>query len=160
MEPIDSIKRQTTISMDIFLRNFSKVPDDKLTWVPAPTAKSALRIAAHTALYACRFAKMIRDQALPAPSNISEWVAQRDAEEEAITDREQIETIFREGTAEVLAALDALTEADINVVIDSGQGWPMSMRYLITLPAWHTANHTGQIDFLQTCWDDQHVYVG
>lgn len=36
----------------------------------------------------------------------------------------------------------------------------MSMRYLITLPAWHTANHTGQIDFLQTCWDDQHVYVG
>ena len=146
--------------MDIFLRNFSKVPDDKLTWVPAPTAKSALRIAAHTALYAGRFAKMIRDQALPLPSNISEWVAQRDAEEEAITDRGQIETIFREGTAEVLAALDALTEEDINVVIDSGQGWTMSMRYLITLPAWHTANHTGQIDFLQTCWDDQHVYVG
>lgn len=146
--------------MDIFLRNFSKVPDDKLTWVPAPTAKSALRIAAHTALYAGRFAKMIRDQALPVPSNISEWVAQRDAEEEAITDREQIETIFREGTAEVLAALDALTEEDINLVIDSGQGWTMSMRYLITLPAWHTANHTGQIDFLQTCWDDQHVYVG
>ena len=103
---------------------------------------------------------MIRDQALPAPSNISEWVAQRDAEEEAITDREHIETIFREGTAEVLAALDALTEEDINLVIDSGQGWTMSMRYLITLPAWHIANHTGQIDFLQTCWDDQHVYVG
>jgi hypothetical protein len=145
--------------MEIFLRNFSFVPDDKLTWTPAPTAKSALRIAAHTALYAGRFARMMRDRELPAPNNLTEWLAQRNAEEVAITRRADIEAVFRKGTYEVLAALDSLTPEDIGRSLDSGQGWSMPMTFLMNLPGWHATLHTGQIDYLQTCWDDQEVYV-
>jgi hypothetical protein len=146
--------------MEYFLRNFSHVPDDKLNWTPVPTAKSAIRIAAHTALYAGRFARMIRDRTLPAPENLAEWLAQRDAEEVAITSRVEMEKIFREGTAEVLVALDTLMPEELELSLDSGQGWSMPMKQLMGLPGWHATLHAGQIDYLQTCWDDQQIYVG
>ena len=156
---VESLKKDTENCMEIFLRNFSKVPDDKLIWTPTPTTKSALRIAAHTALYSKRFAAMIRDRKLPAPENLEEWLAERNAEEVAITSRAEIEPIFREGTAEVLAAIETLSEDELEGTLDSGQGWTMSMAWLVGLPAWHATLHTGQIDFLQTCWDDQEIYV-
>lgn len=160
MDLIESSKQRAVSCMEFFLRNFSHVPDEKLSWTPTPTAKSAIRIAAHTALYAGRFARMIRDRRQPAPENLNEWLAERDAEEVAITSREEVETIFREGTAEVLAALDTLTPEDLEMSLDSGQGWSMPMKQLIGLPGFHATLHAGQIDYLQTCWDDQRVYVG
>lgn len=159
MDLIESAKQRAVNGMEMFLRNFAHVPDDKLNWTPAPTAKSALRVAAHTALYAGRFAKMIRDRRTPAPENLEEWLAQRNAEEIAITSREEMERVFREGTAEVLAALDTLKPEDVELSIDSGQGWSMPMTQLMVLPGWHATLHLGQIDYLQTCWDDQEVYV-
>lgn len=146
-------------NMEMFLRNFSHVPDDRLTWAPTPTSKSALRIAAHTALYAGRFARMIEARALPAVSDLDAWLAEREAEEVAITRSEEIEPLFRSGTEEVLAALDSLTPEEVAMVLDSGQGWTTTMKYLMTLPGWHATLHTGQIDYLQTCWNDQHIYV-
>lgn len=160
MDLIESCKQRTVSSMEMFLRNFSKVPDDKLTWQATPTAKSALRIGAHTALYAGRFAQMIKNRTLPAPANLTDWLAGLEAEETAITSREEVERIMREGTAEVLEALDSLKPEDLDIKIDSGQGWSMSMQQVMGLPAFHATLHCGQIDFLQTCWDDQEIYVG
>lgn len=160
MDLIESSKQRAVSCMEYFLRNFSHVPDDKLHWSPTPTSKSAIRIAAHTALYAGRFARMIRDRKTPAPENLQEWLAARDAEEIAITNRHEIEKIFRAGTDEVLSALDTLTPDEIEMSIDSGQGWSMPMKQLMGLPGFHATLHAGQIDFLQTCWDDQQVYVG
>src|SRR5690349_887989 len=100
MDRIEQAKKRAVSGMEFFLRNFAHVPDDKLNWTPVPTAKSALRIAAHTALYAGRFAAMIRDRRLPQPENLDEWLAQRVAEEVAITDRQEMERVFRAGTEE------------------------------------------------------------
>ncbi|MFM9874113.1 MAG: DinB family protein [Fimbriimonadaceae bacterium] len=161
MERVKTLSKVSAIqNMEMFLRNFSNVPDDKLTWQATPTAKSAIRIAAHTALYAGRFAEMIRNRELPNPENLTEWLAQREAEEIAITCREDIESIFRAGTEEVIAALESLTPEEIESTLDSGQGWSIKMTFLMNLPGWHATLHTGQIDFLQTCWDDQEIYVG
>jgi hypothetical protein len=156
---VEASKKSAVQGMEMFLRNFSHVPDDKLTWTPTPTAKSAIRIAAHTALYAGRFARMIEDRQLPGGDNLEEWLAQRNAEEVAITCRVEMESIFRKGTEEVLAALDSLTPEEIGRSLDSGLGWSMPMTFLMNLPGFHATLHTGQIDYLQTCWDDQHVYV-
>ncbi|MCW5945412.1 MAG: DinB family protein [Fimbriimonadales bacterium] len=160
MELIETSKQRAVSCMEYFLRNFSHVPDDKLHWTPTPTAKSAIRIAAHTALYAGRFAKMIRDRRLPVTGRLQEWLAERDAEEMAITTREEVERVFREGTKEVLEALDTLKPEDIELSLDSGQGWAMPMTFLIGLPGFHATLHAGQIDYLQTCWGDMEVYVG
>jgi hypothetical protein len=160
IDEIDASKKRAVSGMDLFLRNFSYVPDDKLNWTPVPSSKSALRIAAHTALYAGRFASMIRERRLPVPENLEQWLAERNAEEVAVTNREDVEKIFRAGTAEVIAALDGLSAADVELTLDSGQGWTAPMRQLMALPGWHATLHTGQIDYLQTCWDDQEIYVG
>lgn len=145
--------------MEHFLKVFSFVPDQKLNWTPTPTAKSAIRIAAHTALYAERFARMIQDRKLAAVDNLEEWLAQRNAEEAAVTSRMEIEGFFRRGTEEVIAALDSLTPEDIEISLDSGQGWSMPMTFLMNLPGFHATLHAGQIDYLQTCWDDQEVHL-
>ncbi|HMS57088.1 MAG TPA: DinB family protein [Fimbriimonadaceae bacterium] len=159
MDFVELSKQRAVSGMEFFLRNFSYVPDDKLHWTPTPTSKSAIRIAAHTALYAGRFAKMIMARQLPQPENLDEWVAANNAEEVAITTREEMERVFRQGTADVLAALDTLTEEEVESTLQSGQGWSMPMTQLIGLPGWHATLHAGQIDYLQTCWDDQRVYV-
>jgi len=157
---VEICKKGALDGMKMFLRNFSHVPDDRLAWTPAPGAKSAIRIAAHTALYAGRFAQMIEDRKLPVPESLEAWVAEREAEERAVTDRFEIERIFREGTDRVLVALDGLSSDDIALTLDSGQGWTMPMQFLMTLPGWHATLHTGQIDYLQTCYGDQEIYVG
>jgi len=160
MNSVEAAKKSAINNMEMFLRNFSHVPDDKLDFKPVPTAKSPLRIAAHTALYAGRFANMIRERGLPTPDSIEEWVAANEAEEVAVKTRAEVERIFREGTAEVLAALDSLTPEEVEMTLESGQGWSMPMKFLMDLPGWHATLHTGQIDYLQTCWDDQQIYVG
>lgn len=145
-------------AMESFLKDFSHVPDDKLNWSPTPTSKSALRIAAHTSLYMARFAKMIQARSLPNHENLEAWLAEREAQELAIVSREEIEPIFLKGTDDVLVALDSLSPDEIGMTLDSGFGWTASMTWLMRLPGLHTNAHGGQIDFLQTCWDDQVVH--
>src|SRR5580692_10668917 len=118
---VASYKVSAVQGMEYFLRNFSFVPDDRLIWTPTPTAKSAIRIAAHTALYAGRFARMINERKLPGSDNLEDWLAQRDAEEAAITSRMDVESIFRKGTDDVIEALDSLTLDEIGSSLDSGQ---------------------------------------
>jgi len=153
-----SCKKLAVEGMEEFLRSLSFVPNDKLNWQPTPTAKSALRIAAHTALYAARFASMIETRKLPFTGSLDEWIAQRNAEEVAITNRADIEVIFRQGTTEVLAALDSLTPELIATPLDFGVGFTPPMEFLLKLPGMHAISHAAQIDYLQTCWDDQEVH--
>lgn len=160
MTAIEAAQHRAMSAMEMFLRNFSKVPDERLHWQAAPGAKTPLRIAAHTALCAARFAAMIRTRTLPQPDNLEVWLAQRNAEEECITTRAEVETIFRAGTAQVIAAMQELTVEDMDAMLESGQGWQMPMRFLVDLPDTHANLHCGQIDFLQTCWGDQNVYFG
>ena len=124
---VASCKEIAVRGMEVFLKTFSFVPDDKLTWTPTPTAKSAIRIAAHTALYAGRFARWIKDGKLPAVDNLPEWLAQINAEEEAITSRTEMESIFRKNTEEWLGAWESIeietgeVEAFGDRVVGAGQ---------------------------------------
>lgn len=102
---------------------------------------------------------MIRNRKLFMPEDLNAWLAEREAEEIAIKTREEVERAFREGTAELLEALDSLTPEETEMTLDSGQGWSFPMTQLMGLPGFHNTLHAGQIDYLQTCWDDQHVYV-
>lgn len=159
MNLIQQGKQSVQQGMDHFLRNFSHVPEDKLNWKPAPTAKSALEVAAHTACHMARFASMLRDRRLPQPESLEALLEQWRQEEAAVASRGQMEEIFRLGASEVLAALDSLAEEDLAIVFDSGMGWTLPMARLVELPGWHITLHLGQIDYLQTCWGDLQIYV-
>ena len=157
---VELCKKEAKDGMDMFLRNFSHVPAERLNWTPTPTAKSALRVAAHTTLCYARFAEMIQNRATPQVADLDAWLAQRISEETAVTTVEEVKRAFHTGLEQTCAALDSLTAEEVDMELDSGQGWTMSMRFLMKLPAWHATLHLGQIDYLQTCWDDQQIYVG
>ncbi len=159
MENLITICQEAAVeSMQSFIKTFSYVPDDKLTWKPFPTAKSAMRIAAHTALYVNRFAEMLRDRRLPVGDEIPGIRARMNAAEEALTDRQEMERVFQRNTEEFVRVIELLTPAEIDSMLDSTFGYPVPLTFLMWLPSRHTIGHEGQIDYLQTCWDDQEVH--
>jgi len=157
-ELIASCKESAVWGMEHFLKVLSFVPEDKLDWSPSPTAKSARKIAAHTAVYPSAFAKMIRDRRLPLGDEIPAFVAHMADAQNSLTDLAEIEAQFRSGTEELLAAFDGLTPDAVGLILDSGQGWTMPMTFLMRLPGVHAAGHAAQIDYLQTCWGDEQVH--
>lgn len=150
---------EATEGMEYFLRNFSFVPEDHLTFRVTPTAKTPIEIAAHVAVFPARFARMIRDMELPSPDNLDEWLSQVRAEEAAIQSRDQMIEVFRQGTSTVIEALEGVSPEQTAISLDTGFGWKMPVTRLMRLPGWHATLHAGQIDFLQTCWGDQQIYV-
>ena len=152
---VDSCKKRATHAMEHFLKVFSFVPDDKLDWKPVATAKSALEIAAHCAGYSNGFAGIIASGAFPA--DVQEFLGPIQARIESIRTREEAEAMLRQGTAETLAALDAVKPEWIDSTVETPIG-PTPFLFFMTIPANHLVNHTGQIDYLQTCWGDQEVH--
>ena len=141
--------------MKMFLRNLSHVPEDKLSWSPAPSARSALQIAAHCAGYSHGFAAIIGAGKFPA--SVEEYLAPIDARVQAITSVGQAESVLREGIADTLASLDRVRPEQIGSTIETPIG-STPFLFFMNIPAIHLYIHTGQIDYLQTCWDDQQVY--
>jgi len=113
------------------------------------------------AVTAGNFARMIRDRRLlPEGQDVPTMVAHLRELEAALTSREDVIKVLRENTEAILAALDGLDEAAVEMEMDSTLGWTMPMTFLMKLPGIHGFVHTGQIDFLQTCWGDMEIYVG
>lgn len=157
MPDLITISQQRAVhAMEHFLIVLSFVPEDKLTWSPSPTAKNAIQIAAHTAVTAGNFAKMLNERQLP--QNVEEHLARTNAAEAALTTIADIEAAFRKNTDDVVAALATLTPEEVDMRLDSGQGWDAPMTWLMNLPAMHATGHTYQLDYLQTCWGDLEVH--
>jgi hypothetical protein len=148
-------KDRATSAMDMFLRNLSHVPEDKLTWSPSPTAKSALQIAAHVAGYSGGFASVIRAGTFPATAE--EFLGPINARIEGIQTVQQAEAVLRQGIADTLAALDTVRPEQIDRSLETPIG-STPFLFFMTIPSVHLVLHTGQIDYLQTCWGDQEVY--
>ena len=151
---ITMCKQRATEAMEQFLHVLSFVPADKLTWSPTPTAKSALQIAAHCAGYSGGFASIIRTGKFPS---VEEFLGPIESAIKSVTTLDQAETVLRKGIADTIAALDAVRPEQIGAMIDTPIG-PQPFTFFMTIPARHLDTHTGQIDYLQTCWDDQEVH--
>lgn len=150
-EMIGQAKQSIVMGKERFLKTFSFVPDDKLNWSPTPTAKSALRIAAHVGLSNQGMAGIVRGEKFPFAS-MKEMFEDVEPAEKAITTREQAIKQIEDGTSMALAALDALTPE--RLAADAGLPMPMPMGQFIMIIGMHMLNHAAQIDYLQTCWGD------
>lgn len=152
---IKSCQLRAQYAKEQFLRNFSHVPDDKLDWSPVPNAKSALQIAAHCAGYSQGFASILRSGTFPATTD--EFLGPINARIASITTREQAVAVLEQGIEETIAALSELKPEQTDATLDTPIG-PTPFIFFMTIPANHLVNHTGQIDYLQTCWGDDQVY--
>ena len=66
--------------------------------------------------------------------------------------------MLRSGIEMTNCAYDTVSEEQIcsNLVTPQGS---TPFNFFLELPAVHLYLHTGQIDFLQTCWVDQEIYL-
>src|SRR5262245_28170512 len=119
-EIISMCKERATSAMDLFLCVLSFVPEDKLAWSPAPTAKNALQIAAHCAGYSGGFATII--SAGKFPGSVEEFLGPIQSKIESVTTVEQAEVMLRKGIADTVAALDTVKPEQISAMIETPQG--------------------------------------
>lgn len=151
-EVIGQAKQTIVMGKERFLKTFSFVPDDKLTWSPSSTSKSALQIAAHIGLSNEGMAGIVRGEKPPF-SNMAELFQIMNVEEKKITSREQAIAVIESGTNTALAALDALTPEKLAGPAGV-PGMEMPMAQFIMIIGSHVMNHAAQIDYLQTTWGD------
>jgi hypothetical protein len=148
-------KARVTAAMEHFLRVLSFVPEDKLTWRPTPTAKSALQIAAHCAGYSGAFAAVIRSGLFPRTTE--EFLGPIQSIIKSIATTDDVDAALRKGTAETLAALDTVRPEQIGASVATPIGL-QPFTFFVDIPARHLFSHTAQLDYLQTCWGDQEVH--
>ncbi|AIE86122.1 DinB family protein [Fimbriimonas ginsengisoli] len=149
---VEQAKQYTVICKDRLLKTLSFIPDDKLDWAPAPTCKSALRIAAHCGVSNGNFLAIIAGAKFPEISR-EEMIAMAMEAEKAVTTREQAIALIEQSSQAVLDALDSLTPEQIEMVIET-PFITAPMPFWMNLPGRHMDNHASQIDYLQTCWGD------
>jgi len=152
---IELCKHRATEALNYFLCTLSFVPEDKLNWSPAPTAKSALQIAAHCAGYSGGFARVIAARAFPG--GVEEFRGPIHAVIASITTVKEAEDVLRQGIADTVAALDTVPPDFVGESILTPQG-STPFRFFMSIPSAHLTGHAYQIDYLQTCWDDQTVH--
>jgi uncharacterized damage-inducible protein DinB len=140
------------------LRTFAAVPDDKLTWSPSSTSKSALDIVKHVAQTNLFIAKALCGEPLPDAASLPEIEKAMEAAASHITTRDQAVACFNESVATVLATIDKLTEDDLakDIVLPFTT---MPASALIYISGMHAANHAGQIDYIQTIYGDMDEHM-
>ncbi|MBI3920736.1 MAG: DinB family protein [Armatimonadetes bacterium] len=156
-EMIEQCKQSAQKGKSQFLNTFAFVPDDKLTWSPSPTAKSALRVAAHVGVANHAFAGVLRGEKMPG-TDFEELIERMNAAELGVTSREQAVQLIEESTAAVLVSLDSLTPEAVGSMVET----PVvnaPMAFFMSLPGLHMSTHAAQVDYLQTIWGDLDMHM-
>lgn len=133
------------------------VPDDKLSWKPSPTAKSALEIAAHLGVVNASMADLIenRKSKFSTANDLFAWLQ---SEESKYTTRDSVQALLDKGAARTLKVINALNAKDLaEGTVESPFG-TRPLRRFIFIPEGHTHEHAAQIEYLQTIWGDTEMH--
>lgn len=123
---------------------FSAVPEDRIRWSPTHSAKSALQIVSHCVDANRQVALALRGKKAPVGPDWNFVLANK---EEALGE-------LSRSVAEFDSALAEMTSELFETTTETPAGHE-PMAAIMHFMGWHLAEHAGQIDFLQTCWDDQ-----
>jgi hypothetical protein len=155
IQAVEEARQQFENARKTLLENFAKIPDDKVAWSPAPTARTPIEIVAHCAEALGHLTGMMRSNPFEVPST-AEADRQFRQNEEAFTSRDQARDAFEQRAQDFIGLLEGLSEEDLDHMstLPFGMG-QAPMRVMITLPAMHTRSHVPQLEYLQTCYGDR-----
>lgn len=134
------------------------VPDDKLTWTPTESARSAMHIVAHCAIVNQNFARLITDtmpEVMPTPQ---EFFAEMREGETTVKTREELISLVTESESQVQSALDTVDSNRINGN-SNGPFGPMPIKFWVDLTHDHLCSHNGQLEYVQTLWGDLDLHL-
>ena len=152
-ETIEGTKREVERTRDDLLKTFSFVPDDKLGWSPGGAARSALWLVGHCGATNHAFAAFLRGDRPDLPTDPALIAAAIRAGGQATRTREEAIDTVQKGAAEILAALDTVTEERLAGTSETPFG-PMPFTIWIDAARTHMGAHARQLDYLQTIWGD------
>jgi len=146
---IDTYRDNFQKGHHMLLATLGAVPDDKLNWKPADTARSALQIAAHVAASNRYFILAFSGKA-PATEfpEIMKWIHETAS---AWNTKDKVLSELNGSYAEldaIFANLPAEALDNESAVIG------------LWVSSFHSYEHTSQIDYLQTCWGDMDHHMG
>lgn len=135
-------------------------PDERLSWKPAPHARSIVEIAAHTAHALRNILSQMKgtpfDLATSAEANAAFL-----AHDKEFTDREKVKAYLNESRHEYGQFLAGLTEDDLDRLEALPFGLGLApIRYFTMAGANHTSGHNAQIEYVQTLYGDTDWHTG
>ncbi len=141
---IDLCRKQMLYAQARMLATFEAVPDERLNWSPAPGAKTPMQILSHCVHANQEVTRVLTGDITEAVRDFTFLIDSRD---DALRQLDESVDAFQ-------SALDAMTPELFESVAMSPDG-PSPVSEWMHFLGWHLAEHAGQIDYLQTCWDDQ-----
>ncbi|MBS1718298.1 MAG: DinB family protein [Armatimonadetes bacterium] len=143
------------MSVDRIKRILERTPDDRLLWSPAPTARSPLAQVVHAATSIQHMHNMMMGNTYATPTR-EEADAEFLAIEKEVTRREDALALLDKNSGAFIAWLDQLSEDKLSDMVklpfDLGEA---PLGFMIMMPTWHTNDHAGQMDYIQTCYGDR-----
>jgi len=152
-ETVADCQSRVRTAADRLLKTFSFVPEDKLSWSPAKTARTSLAIVAHCCLANRMFARILSGEQISPMPTPEEVHALSKKFEATIRDRADAVRQLEASREEIVAALGTMTAERLAASGNSPFG-PLPMTVWTTLPGDHMSGHATQIDYLQTIWGD------
>lgn len=123
--------------------NLGKIPDDKLSWKPAPDAKSALEISAEVAGNLMFFGAMFKNQT--------------PGERPVFSTRQEAQSAVETASADYALLLLSFGDNDLTGEVTLPFG-VMPKSRAICLPVVETIHHHGQITYIQTLLGDTETH--
>ncbi len=122
----------------------SHVPEDRLAWSPAPTAKTTMQIVGHVTS-ANRFFLSVLENSAPQDATAPDG--------DVPTTREEAVTSIDATTDALLDAIRSLKPEDLEAKRTTPMG-EISVSFVLRIAPLHTFGHAAQIEYLQSCWGD------
>jgi uncharacterized damage-inducible protein DinB len=141
-------KERTQSAHGEVLVGLKYIPDDKLGWCPMGKAKTARHIGLECAGAYKWGAAVIR-------GGPAEWA---EAKEDEYPTRESVVELLNASFADFAAALDAVTEEQLNETREVFWGTE-SVRSLLWMNYWHSVYHAGQLNYIQTMLGDTKMHM-
>jgi hypothetical protein len=145
METTDVLVGQMEWALRNVNNNLDVIPDDKLNWKPAPTAKSVLEIVNHVGGTIYGIAQAlgegeINPQFMPAAN------------------REEAKVLLKNGAEAYIAKVRALTPQDMARTLSMPFG-ELPLPFVAGMPVIELINHHGQITYIETLLGDEESHL-
>ena len=145
METTDVLVGQMEWALRNVNNNLDFIPDDKLNWKPAPSAKSVLEIVNHVGgtIYSITQAlgeSEVNPQFMPAAN------------------REEAKVLLKNGAEAYIAKVRALTPQDMTRTISMPFG-ELPLSIVAGMPVVDLINHHGQITYIETLLGDEESHL-
>lgn len=146
MHPLETLAGLAKFGTGNTAYNLKFIPEDRLAWKPAPTAKSAYEIIAHIAGVLDCMRPVLEGQPWAPP------------QERIPTSLDEAQTMLTAAGEAYAAALTRVPPQDLGKVVTVWGAYSVPLARAASMPVVDLIHHHGQIAYLQTLLGDEEMH--